>query len=41
MRQEEEKPLKNYFARFSTKLIACETISEEKAMDALWNDLLI
>lgn len=41
MRCEENESLKSYFARFTAKLIACETISDEKVRDALWNGLLM
>lgn len=37
--QEEGESLESYFVYFSTKLIACEMISNEKAWDALWNGL--
>lgn len=35
MRQEGGESLKSDFTRFSVKLIVCETISDEKARDAL------
>lgn len=41
MLQEEEESLKSYFVRFNAKLIACETILDEKAKDALWSGLLM